>query len=64
LQIQQATNCCLSGGAKSAGGYEQPPPPSAGADCTLKGVLRVGLLAKNILLKSDKEVFFILFFFQ
>lgn len=26
----------------------------------LKGVMRVGLLAKNILLKSDKQVIFVL----
>jgi hypothetical protein len=52
----------FSDGAKSAGGDEQPPPPAAGGERTLKGVMRVGLLAKNILLKLDKEVFLFCFF--
>lgn len=34
------------------------PPPSADAqpDRILKGVMRVGLLAKGLLLKTDREV--------
>lgn len=43
--------------AKAMVKQEGLPPPSDGQrDRLLKGVMRVGLLAKGLLLKTDKEV--------